>query len=208
MKTTISRLYDRYEDAAAAVNALVDAGIADEDLSLIVSTVDDRQVPRDIHVEESDASSGAGTGAGIGGVVGGGAGILAGLGMLAIPGVGPVVAAGWLAATAAGALAGAAAGAATGGIIGALTDSGVSESEAHVYAEGIRRGGSLVTARVENERVGEAVAILDRHRPVDADARAAAYRNDGWDGFDSSSKPYTREQVDRERRLYEAGPRV
>jgi hypothetical protein len=65
--------------------------------------------------------------------VGGAVGLLAGLGLLAIPGIGPVVAAGWLVSTAAGA----AAGGATGGLIGALTQAGVSEEDAHVYAEGV-----------------------------------------------------------------------
>ena len=55
-----------------------------------------------------------------------------------------MVAAGWLVATAAGA----AAGGLTGGIIGALTQAGVSDEDAQVYAEGVRRGGTLVTARV------------------------------------------------------------
>jgi hypothetical protein len=50
------------------------------------------------------------------------------------------VAAGWLAATAVGAAAGAAT--ATGGIIGALTEAGVSEEDAHTYAESVRRGGA------------------------------------------------------------------
>ena len=76
--------------------------------------------------------------------VSGTAGLLAGLGLLAIPGLGPVVAAGWLAATAVGA----AAGAATGGVVGALTEAGVSREDADSYAEGVRRGGTLVSARV------------------------------------------------------------
>jgi hypothetical protein len=67
---------------------------------------------------------------------------------MAIPGVGPVVAAGWLAATTLGAVTGAVACGAAGGLIGALTDSGVPEEHAHVYAEGVRRGGTLVTARL------------------------------------------------------------
>ena len=94
-----------------------------------------------------DEVSGAAKGAGIGGALGGGAGLLAGLGLLAIPGLGPVVAAGWLAATAAGA----AAGAATGGIVGALVDAGVNREHADVYSESIRRGGTMVTARVRDE---------------------------------------------------------
>ena len=70
--------------------------------------------------------------------------------LLVLPGMspqGPLLrenAAGWLAATAVGA----AAGAATGGIVGALTEAGVSAEDAHSYAEGVRRGGTLVSARV------------------------------------------------------------
>jgi hypothetical protein len=74
---------------------------------------------------------------------------LTGLGIMAIPGVGPVVAAGWLAATAA-------VGGAAGGLIGALTDSAVPEEDAHVYAEGVRRGGALVTAKVDDARAAQA----------------------------------------------------
>ncbi len=58
-----------------------------------------------------------------------------------------MVAAGWLASTAAGAAAGPVAGGAEGGIIGALTEFGVNEGDAHIYAEGLRRGGTVVTAR-------------------------------------------------------------
>ena len=92
-------------------------------------------------------------GAGIGAAVGGIGGLLAGLGLIAIPGIGPVVAAGWLAATAAGAAGGALVGAAAGGLVGALTQAGVPENDAHVYAEGIRRGGTLVTAKVDEPLV-------------------------------------------------------
>ena len=76
--------------------------------------------------------------------IGGAAGLLAGLGLMAIPGVGPVVAAGWLVST----LTGAVAGGATGGVIGALTQAGISKEDADVYAEGLRRGGAVVSARV------------------------------------------------------------
>jgi|JI10StandDraft_1071094.scaffolds.fasta_scaffold24456_5 hypothetical protein len=206
MKTTISRLYDSYDDAARAVNGLVDAGVPHEDISIVANNADGRTVPT--VVETTEAGTGAGTGAGIGGLLGGGAGLLAGLGMLAIPGLGPVVAAGWLAATAAGAVAGVAAGAVTGGIVGALTNAGVSEDHAHVYAEGVRRGGALVTARVDDERLTVANAVLDRHGAIDPDARGRAYRDSGWSRFDERADPYTPEQVARERRVYERGPMV
>jgi hypothetical protein len=109
---------------------------------------------------------------------------------MAIPGVGPVVAAGWLAATAAGAVAGAVAGAATGGIIGSMTGSGLSEDDANVYAEGMRRGGTLVTVRAPDGREAEARRILDEHAPIDTVARGADYRSAGWKRFDDKAPPY------------------
>ena len=66
-------------------------------------------------------------------------------GLMAIPGVGPVVAAGWLVAT----LTGAAAVGTAGGIVGALSQAGFSPEDADVYAESIRRGGALVSVKVE-----------------------------------------------------------
>jgi hypothetical protein len=98
---------------------------------------------------------------------------------MAIPGVGPVVAAGWLAATAAGAVAGAVAGGAAGGLISALTDSGVSEADAHVYAEGVCRGGTLVTPKVEDAMAVKAQAILKRSNWVDPAERRNAYTAEG-----------------------------
>ncbi|KGE79701.1 membrane protein, partial [Rhizobium sp. H41] len=119
-----------------------------------------------------------------------------------IPGVGPVVAAGWLAATAAGAAAGAVAGGAAGGIIGALTSSGVPERDAHFYAEGVRRGGTLVTAKVDDALAPEAEAILKRSNWVEPTERRAAYEKQGWTHFDETLSPYEAEQIEQERLRY------
>jgi hypothetical protein len=51
----------------------------------------------------------------------------------------------------ASALAGAVAGGAAGGVVGALIEAGISENDAAGYAEGVRRGGSLVTIRVMSQ---------------------------------------------------------
>jgi len=189
-------LYDRYDDATRAVADLRAAGVPPEDISLIAHNPDDRFEP--VRSEPTPA----GTGARIGSVIGGGAGLLTGLGIMAIPGVGPVVAAGWLVSTIAGAAAGAVAGAATGGIIGALTHHGVSEDHAHVYAEGVRRGGALVTARGE-EALGPMVdPIYRRTGAVDPEERARLYKSGGWSRFDPDAPPYTPEEVERERDRY------
>jgi len=86
-------------------------------------------------------------------------------------------------------------------VIGALTHAGVSKKDAHVYAEGIRRGGTLVTAKVPDGDRARYQAILNRSA-IDLTARGAAYRKDGWTGFDEKACPYTPEQVRRDRGTY------
>lgn len=193
---TVTGLFDSYSDAEAAVSRLESSGIESDDISIVSNNGDGR------YTDDNDAAEGAGTGAGIGALVGGAGGLLTGLGLMAIPGVGPVVAAGWLASTAAGAVAGAAVGGATGGIIGALTDNGVPESDAHVYAEGVRRGGTLVTARVDETRYAEAEGILKGGRWVDLASRRRSYEQEGWTRFDPSSDPYNADQIAAERARY------
>ncbi len=193
---TVTGLFDDYSDASAAVSALESAGVPSKDISIVSNNADNR------HADTSNATEGAGTGAGIGAAVGGAGGLLTGLGLMAIPGVGPVVAAGWLAATAVGAVAGAVAGGATGGIIGALTSSGVSEDDAHVYAEGVRRGGSLVTAKVDDALAPEAEVILEHSNWVDPAKRRASYKEHGWTRFDDTLDPYKANEVEEERGRY------
>jgi hypothetical protein len=206
MTVTISRLYDNHNEAQKAVKRLEAAGVPHSDISIVANNSDswfsaDKKVDRDRDGID-DRAEGAGKGAGIGAGVGGAAGLLAGLGLLAIPGLGPVVAAGWLAATAVGA----AAGAATGGIVGALTEAGVSTEEAHSYAEGVRRGGTLVSARVADAARVRFEALLDESA-INLRDRRAAWQKAGWKSFDAGSKPYGAEEVRKERALYGGGLR-
>lgn len=212
MTITITRLFDDYASASKVVRDLEAAGLAHSDISIVASNADNwysdkgkatagattrtGKIDRDRDGVD-DRAEGAATGAGVGAAVGGAAGLLAGLGLLAIPGLGPVVAAGWLISTAAGALAGGA----TGGVIGALTQAGVSKEEAPVYAEGVRRGGTLVSARVADGDRSRYEAILNRSA-VNISDRGAAYRKSGWGGFDANAKPYTAEEVLSERESY------
>jgi|SRR5579885_3116943 hypothetical protein len=204
MTVTISALFDDHADARQAVVDLERAGLPSDEISIVANNAQgwydpdrrDRIVDRDLDGRD-DRAEGAATGAGIGAVVGGAAGLLAGLGLLAIPGLGPVVAAGWLVSTAAVAVAGGAA----GGLIGALTQSGVSEDEANTYAEGIRRGGTLVTARVPDAQRGMFEGILGRNA-VRIREREALYRSEGWTRYDPAVPPYTAEEIERERERY------
>ena len=205
MTVTISRLYNNYDDARAAVRNLEAAGVGHNDISILASNADnwysdDRKAStypdRDLDGKD-DRAEAAGTGAGVGAAVGGAAGLLTGLGLMAIPGVGPVVAAGWLVST----LAGAAAGGVTGGVLGALTQAGISKEDAEVYAEGLRRGGAVVSARVADADAVRLQAVMDRSA-VNIGERSGAYRQGGWKSFDPNATPYTADQIRRERELY------
>jgi hypothetical protein len=189
---TVSRVYDTYAQAREAVAAVEAAGISSAEISLVANKYVSAE-----YADVDDVNKTA-TGAGIGGAVGGGAGLLAGLGLLAIPGLGPVVAAGWLAATAVGV----AAGATAGGLVGALISAGEPEEHANVYSEAIRRGGTLVTARVPDQDAARIQAILDRYKPIDPAARGALYRGEGWKSFDPKAPAYrpSETEIDRIRR--------
>jgi len=202
---TISRLYDDYSTAARVYNDLDRAGISTNDISIVASNAEgwfDKNAREPGRIDRDgdgvdDRTEGAATGAGIGGTIGGAAGLLAGLGLLAIPGLGPVVAAGWLVSTAALAVTGGAA----GGLIGSLTQHGVDEDDAHAYAEGVRRGGTLVTARVEDSDAARVEAIMDRSA-VNIRERARTWEKSGWTRFDPNAPVYTADEIRRERELY------
>src|SRR5690606_32970874 len=131
----------------------------------------------------SDVAAGAVTG----GVVGGLTGVLLGLGVLAIPGFGPVLAAGPLVAG----LAGAGIGAAVGGLVGALVSWGVPQEEAELYAESVRRGSTLVGLKADDDRVQQAVNIMNNHGPVDVQRRSEYWRATGWSGYDPDATAWT-----------------
>lgn len=200
---TVTALFDTYDHAASAVRAVRDAGIPGPDISLIANNI-----AGDIHYDDAPAEDGAATGAGVGAVAGGGAGLLAGIGALAIPGIGPVVAGGWLLAAAVGALAGAAVGGATGGLLGALANAGVPEEEAHIYAEGVRRGGTLVSVRADDDRAETVSAVLQNAAGVDIDARRSDYLAEGWDGFDEDAPAYSPDQIRDYRNSYGTVPPI
>lgn len=203
MTTTLTGLFDHYDDARRAVQDLEAAGVPHRDISIVASNASgahsDTVGAEDVAANAADDT---GRGAGIGATVGGVGGLLAGLGLLAVPGLGPVVAAGWLASTIAGALGGAVIGGAAGGLVGALTHAGVPEADAHVYAEGVRRGGTLVTARVENDLVATAQPILSDDRSVNLTARRAAYNDQGWTGYDAAAPEYSADEVAAEQNRY------
>jgi hypothetical protein len=196
MKTVVA-LYDQIADANAAVRDLVDFGIARDNISLMASDssgnygtyFSGQRTSAGVEEGVESTASGAATGAGIGAIVGGLGGLLVGLGVLAVPGIGPVLAAGPLATAISaitGAGVGAMAGGAAGGLIGALVDLGLPEETAGNYAEGVRRGGTLVTVRTEDHQAEEARRIMNRHNVVNLDERVRGWRDQGWTGYNAN----------------------
>ena len=188
---TVVASFNRLADATAALRDLREAGFAETDINLLASRTTQDTEPGLVE----DTASGAATGAIAGGALGGAAGLAAALMGLAIPGVGPILAAGPIAA----ALAGAGAGAVAGGVVGALTDVGISESDAQVYAESVRRGGAVITVRTDESRAALAEEILDRHDAVDIEERVAAWKRSGWTGYDPDAPEWSPAQIEAER---------
>jgi sporulation protein YlmC with PRC-barrel domain len=161
MTQIVTALFDTYDNASEAVRRLETAGVSYRDISIVSNAKDARHLVQ--HGTTDDASKGTTAGIALGAALGGGAGLLAGLGLVVIPGLGPMVAAGWLAAT----MAGAAVGASTAGIAGALIAAGLSNEDAEIYAEGLGRGGTIVTARIEEDKVSLTRSILAESNGVD-----------------------------------------
>ena len=193
--TQVTHVYDDPATAREVVSALEEAGFTSSEISIVKQRGDGVTTST-----AADDNDGAKTGATIGLVAGTGAGLLASLGLIAIPGIGPLVAAGVLATT----LATAAAGTITGGLLGALVDYGVSPEHADVYAENVRRGGTLVSVKADGERLSEAEDIMQEYDPVDIGARGETYRKDGWERYDPDAPGYSEREADEERERYRA----
>jgi hypothetical protein len=170
---TVIGLFDSRAEAEQGVSALIREGFAREELSIVAGdprTMVETPAVGPVHGVGADTE--AGSDAAIGAI----AGFVVGVVALAIPGLGPLIAAGPMAAG----IGGLGIGAAAGGLIGVLKDHGVSEDEAEYYEEGLRRGGAIVTARVPEDRAGEAARALDRAGAADILKRAEEWRAAGW----------------------------
>jgi len=203
MAKTIVGLFDTFSDAHAVVNELESAGINQDKISIVAHENAHGYREAAAHDPSMGERVGHGVGDAVkgavkGGVIGGLTGLAASLALAAIPGVGPVLAAGPIAAM----LGGAGLGATAGGIIGGLTGLGVPEHEAGYYSEGVRRGGTLVTAVVDDNFADRALAIFNRHNVVDIDERGSYYQSTGYTGYNQSAKPFAPEDITRDRETY------
>lgn len=207
MAKTVVGLFDTWNEAQSVVRELESMGFSDNDISVIAN----QTATGYSGDESSDPSAGERVGHAVGdgvkgalkgGLIGGLTGLAASFALLAIPGIGPVLAAGPIAASLGGAgtvtaatLGGASLGATAGGIIGALTGLGVPDTDAPHYAEGIRRGGTLVSVNADDARAETVMAVFNRHHPVDIEQRSSHYRETGYTGYSPDTKPYSAEEL-------------
>ena len=86
-------------------------------------------------------------------------------------------------------------------VLNALTSVGVPQEDAHLYAEGVRRGSSLVVGTVEDNQADQAVAVLDRNNTIDIDKLGSRYRESGYTGYDAAQPAYKEPDLTTERDL-------
>lgn len=159
----VSGIFNSYDNTNSLVEALYQAGIQDQDISVLMSdqtrqnftnnndalrSLDNNKVPEGV-------SAGAVSGGLLGALIGG----LTLIGSVAIPGAG-LLAAGPIV----GALTGGAIGATSGGLIGALIGAGIPEEEAREYEQALENQGNIVViAYVPEEKVNAIKSIFERY---------------------------------------------
>lgn len=187
---TVVGLFERFQDAERGVDQLYARGFDKSEVSVAArDRVMQDRIPAGKTIG-TEAGEGATSGAVGGAAIGGLAGLLVGLGALVIPGIGPVVAAGTLATALTSTAVGAGIGAATGGLLGALVGMGIPEEDANFYAEGVKRGGVLVSVATSNDRAPMARDILRDAGAVNVDQRRTEWTKQGWGGrFDDKNVP-------------------
>ena len=174
MAKAIAGFFRTRTEGEKAREALRQAGYTDTEIGFVTGDIRGHETPAvgpSLHDEGS--SEEAGTDAFVGGIIG----LAAGLFAVLLPGFGWLIAAGPLV----GAFGGMTAGVAVGGLYGILKDLTISGDEAEFYAEGVKRGGALLTVHgVSEEREKTARKILDQNGAIAVEELADELRRSGW----------------------------
>src|SRR5512143_850633 len=81
---------------------------------------------------------------------------------------------------------------------------GVNDSDAGDFAEGLRRGHTLLAVQVDEAAGADIHQILASHQPINITERTEQWRKAGWAGFQPDAQQYTAEQIAAERQRYAA----
>ena len=150
MSQTLAGLINDENRMQRAIDELLKAGVDRSEIGLVAPEVR-RESERVLSGTRKGLAAGAAAGMLLGGVA------------MLVPGIGPALVAGPL-------LAVPVLGTLVGGLVGALTASGIAESDAHFYAEGVRRGGALLTVRVDSPQQARRVERILRENDAAASA--------------------------------------
>ena len=189
MSTTVIALFKNLDDANRALKALNEQGISNSQMSVMAreNTIEALAHEKEL---QQEASEGVMAGAVSGASFGLFAGLITGVGSLFIPGIGPVIAGSTLATLLGSSAVGAGIGAVAGGaLLGGLVKMGISQEDAQIYAEGIKRGGILVTVDVSPEQTDTITHTLATAGAVSIDSLRDKWQGEGWQQFDSTTEP-------------------
>ena len=67
------------------------------------------------------------------------------------------------------------------GLWSSIKNAFLPDEDRHAYEEGVRRGGFLVTADVDEDKADDAVRALEEANSIDLDDRTQSWRAEGWD---------------------------
>ena len=73
------------------------------------------------------------------------------------------------------------------GFFASLEDMFGGTEDHDTYAESVRRGGTLLTAHVDEAHIDRVVPLLEQHGAVDLDERETSWRSEGWSGGSSAA---------------------
>lgn len=77
------------------------------------------------------------------------------------------------------------------GFWASLGDLFIPDEDRYTYAEGLSRGGYLVTVTTADTNHERILDILDDEGTVDMDARESSWRSEGWSGYQSGADGYS-----------------
>lgn len=91
-------------------------------------------------------------------------------------------------------------GARAGSLHDSLTDIGIPDGDAGFYAEGVRRGGTLISLPTSDDKAEKASDIMQKYDPADVHGRADYWkRNENWQGFNAQVPSMTEAEINQQR---------
>lgn len=202
----VTGVFETRSDADKAIDQLRSLGIPAEQIGLLAPGSRSERLDTGVPVTDTEEPGmGKAMGAAVGGAMGAAGGATLGLAAatLAIPGVGPVIAFGLVGAALLGTV-GAAAGAALGDTVEEELGEGVPHEDLYVYEDALRRGRSIIVARVDDDKEDRAREVIENSGAADIDT----LRERWWSELRDDERGYYHKDgrdFDRDEPTYRSG---